>query len=98
MPEMGAIGAYLAALAIAVGLGLPLAVMLASQAQARAAAAAVESIARQPEAAGDIRFSLILGLALIESLVIYVLVAFFVLQGKLPGVEQVFELAKAAIK
>jgi ATP synthase subunit C. len=95
---MGAIGAYLAALAIAVGLGLPLAVMLASQAQARAAAAAVESIARQPEAAGDIRFSLILGLALIESLVIYVLVAFFVLQGKLPGVEQVFELAKTAIK
>jgi F-type H+-transporting ATPase subunit c len=39
-----------------------------------------------------------LGLALIESLVIYVLVAFFVLQGKLPGVEQVFELAKAVIK
>ncbi|MFA0761440.1 MAG: hypothetical protein HZLCBSQH_001548, partial [Candidatus Fervidibacterota bacterium] len=72
---MGAIGAYLAALAIAVGLGLPLAVMFASHAQARAAAAAVESIARQPEAAGDIRFSLILGLALIESLVIYVLVA-----------------------
>jgi len=51
-----------------------------------------------PEAAGDIRFSLILGLALIESLVIYVLVAFFVVQGKLPGVEQVLELAKAAIK
>jgi F-type H+-transporting ATPase subunit c len=95
---MGAIGAYLAALAIAAGLGLPLAVMLASQAQARAAAAAVESIARQPEATGDIRFSLILSLALIESLVIYVLVAFFVLQGKLPSVAQVFELAKIAIK
>ncbi|MER3502086.1 MAG: hypothetical protein IMHGJWDQ_001936 [Candidatus Fervidibacter sp.] len=95
---MGAIGAYLAALALAVGLGLPLAVMFASHAQARAAAAAVESIARQPEAAGDIRFSLILGLALIESLVIYVLVAFFVIQGKVPTVEQVLELAKAAIK
>lgn len=95
---MGAVGAYLAALALAVGLGLPLAVMFASHAQARAASAAVESIARQPEAAGDIRFSLILGLALIESLVIYVLVAFFVVQGKLPGVEQVLELAKAAIK
>ncbi len=69
---MGAVGAYLATLALAVGLGLPLAVAFASHAQARAASAAVESIARQPEAAGDIRFSLILGLALIESLVIYV--------------------------
>jgi F-type H+-transporting ATPase subunit c len=72
--------------------------MSAAQAQARAAAAAVESIARQPEAAGDIRFSLILGLAFIESLVIYVLVAFFIVQGRLPGVAQVLELAKAALK
>ncbi len=54
---MGAIGAYLAALALAVGLGLPLAVMFASHAQARAAAAAVESIARQPEATSASRSS-----------------------------------------
>ena len=39
---------------------------------------AAEGIARQPEAAGDIRGSLILGLALIEALTIYALVAFFV--------------------
>jgi ATP synthase subunit C. len=88
----------LGSLGVGGGLRLTAGGGVASQAQARAASAAVESIARQPEAAGDIRFSLILGLALIESLVIYVLVAFFVVQGKLPGVEQVLELAKAAIK
>jgi F-type H+-transporting ATPase subunit c len=34
----------------------------------------VSALARNPGAAGDIRFALILGLALIESLVIYALV------------------------
>jgi F-type H+-transporting ATPase subunit c len=77
---------YPAALALAVGLGLPIAVMLASTAQGRAAAAAVESIARQPEAASDIRSALLLALALIESLVIYCLLTFFLLMGKLPAV------------
>jgi F-type H+-transporting ATPase subunit c len=42
--------------------------------QSRAIAAAVSALARNPGAAGDIRFALILGLALIESLVIYALV------------------------
>jgi F-type H+-transporting ATPase subunit c len=42
--------------------------------QSRAIAAAVSALARNPRAAGDIRFALILGLALIESLVIYALV------------------------
>ena len=46
--------------------------------QGIATAKACEGIARQPEAAGDIRGSLILGLALIEALTIYALVAFFV--------------------
>ena len=42
--------------------------------QARATAAAVSAIARNPGAGGDIRLSLILGLAFIESLVIYALI------------------------
>jgi F-type H+-transporting ATPase subunit c len=46
--------------------------------QSRAIAAAVEGIARNPSAAGAIRLSMLIGLALIESLVIYALViAFF---------------------
>ncbi len=77
---------YAAALALAVGLGVPIAVMFASTAQGRATAAAVESIARQPEATGNIRATLLLGLALIESLVIYCLLMFILLMGKLPAI------------
>jgi len=39
---------------------------------------AVEGISRQPEAADNIRGALLLGLALIEALTIYALLAFFV--------------------
>ena len=47
--------------------------------QGRAIASSVEGIARNPSAAAAIRLSMIIGLALIESLVIYSLVlAFFV--------------------
>jgi VCBS repeat-containing protein len=77
--------AYFAALAIAVGLGVPLAVLTAGLAQARTAAAGLESIARQPEASGEIRISMILGLAFIESLVIYCLVMAILLWIKLPA-------------
>jgi F-type H+-transporting ATPase subunit c len=41
--------------------------------------AAVEAIARNPSAAGDIRANLLLGLVLIESLVIYVLLIALIL-------------------
>jgi F-type H+-transporting ATPase subunit c len=50
--------------------------------QGRAIAASVEGIARNPGAAGAIRLSMIIGLALIESLVIYSLVVAFILLGK----------------
>ena len=49
---------------------------------------AMEGIARQPQAAGDIQRGLIITLALIESLVIYALLTFFLLQahiGELVG-------------
>ncbi len=42
--------------------------------QSRAIAASVEGIARNPSAGGAIRTAMIIGLALIESLVIYALV------------------------
>jgi F-type H+-transporting ATPase subunit c len=45
--------------------------------QGRAIAASVEAIARNPSAAAAIRLSMIIGLALIESLVIYALVLAF---------------------
>ena len=70
---------YLVALAIAIGLGLPIAVIGGALAQGKAAAAALEGIARQPEAAGKIQTAMIIGLALIESLVIYALLIALIL-------------------
>lgn len=82
---------YFGLLALAVGLGLPIAVLSCGLGQGKAAAAAFESIARQPGSAGAIRSALIISLALIESLVIYALLMFFMLQGKLPATDQVLE-------
>jgi F-type H+-transporting ATPase subunit c len=42
----------------------------------------MEAIARQPEAAGDIRTSLILALAFMEALTIYGLLIAFMVLGK----------------
>ena len=50
--------------------------------QARAIAAAVEGIARNPSAAGPIRLAMIIGLALIESLVIYALIIAYLMHDK----------------
>lgn len=75
---------YLAVLAFGVTLGLPIAVIFASTAQGRATSTALEGIARQPESAPRIQTAMIIGLALIESLVIYALLMFFILQAKLP--------------
>ena len=50
--------------------------------QAKAAAAALDGMARNPGAAGQIQTAMIIALALIESLVIYGLLIAFFLQGK----------------
>jgi F-type H+-transporting ATPase subunit c len=83
---------YFAALAIAVGLGVPIGVIGAALGQGKAAAAALEGIARQPEAAGQLQMAMIIGLAFIESLVIYALLMFFMLQAKLPPTDQILKV------
>lgn len=50
--------------------------------QGKAIAAACDGIARNPGAAGAIRLAMIIGLALIESLVIYALIIAFIVQAK----------------
>lgn len=75
---------YLGLLGLGVAIGLPIAVIGAGLGQGKAAAAALEGIARQPEAAGKIQTVMIIALALIESLVIYALLMFFMLNNKLP--------------
>lgn len=64
---------------ITAGFALAFAAGLGALGQGRAVSAATEAIARNPGAAGDIRGSLILGLVLIESLVIYVLLISLIL-------------------
>ena len=61
-------------IAIAAGLGLGIAALGGALGQGRAAATALDGIARNPGAADKIRGPMILGLALIESLVIYALI------------------------
>ncbi|NOT79281.1 MAG: ATP synthase F0 subunit C [Bacteriovoracaceae bacterium] len=56
---------------------LGLAVYGGTQAQAKAAAVALEGIARNPAAADKIQTPMILGLALMESLVIFALISTF---------------------
>ena len=50
--------------------------------QGMAAGKAMDAIARQPEASGDIRTSLILSLAFMEALTIYGLLIAFMILGK----------------
>lgn len=69
-------------IALGAGLGIGLAALGGGIGQGRAAAGALEGIARNPGAAGQIRGPMILGLALIESLVIYALIIAFILSGK----------------
>ena len=61
------------------GFALAFAAAFGALAQGRSVSAAVESIARNPSAAGDLRGNLLLGLVLIESLVIYVLLISLIL-------------------
>ena len=85
---------YLPVLAFVTGFGLPVAVIFASTAQGKATTAALEAIGRQPEAAPRVQLALVIGLALIEALVIYSLLMFFLLLSKLPNVEDVLKLSQ----
>lgn len=72
-----------AGLAIAASFGLGIAAFGGALSQGRTAAAALEGIARNPGAQNKIFTPMILGLALIESLVIYALIIAFLIQGKI---------------
>jgi F-type H+-transporting ATPase subunit c len=81
-----------------IGLGICLAIGIAAlgggAGMGRAIAAALEGTARQPEAAGNLRTTLIIGAALIEALTIYALVIGILLLGKLPSADKAIEIFK----
>lgn len=69
-------------LGIAAALAVAIATIGPGIGQGIAASKAMEAIARQPEASGDIRTSLILALAFMEALTIYGLLIAFMILGK----------------
>ncbi len=70
-------------IALAAALAIAVSTIAPAISQGKTAAAAMEAIARQPEAAGDIRSTLILSLGLMEALTIYGLLIAFMLIGKI---------------
>lgn len=70
-------------IAIAAAMALAVSTIFPALAQGLTAKAAMESIARQPDAAKDIRSSLIVSLAMMEALTIYGLLIAFMLIAKI---------------
>jgi F-type H+-transporting ATPase subunit c len=71
------------AVAIAAGFGIAIAAFGGAIGQSRGVTAALEGIARNPAASGKITTPMIIGLALIESLVIYALLVSLLLVFKI---------------
>ena len=72
-----------AIIAIAAALAIAISTIFPALGQGRTAKAAMESIARQPDAARDIRSELIISMALMEALTIYGLLIAFILTTKI---------------
>ncbi|HEX4478379.1 MAG TPA: ATP synthase F0 subunit C [Polyangiaceae bacterium] len=70
--------------ALGAGLAIALAALGGALGQGKAAAAALEGISRNPGAAPRIQTPMILGLALIESLVLFAFAVSFLLYSKIP--------------
>ena len=71
--------------ALGAGIAIALAVLGGALGQGRAASSALEGIARNPGAAARIQTPMILGLALIESLVLFALVVALFILGVIAG-------------
>ena len=72
-----------AVIAIAAAIAIAVSTIFPSLSQGKTATAAMESIARQPDAAKDIRSALIISMALMEALTIYGLLIAFILTSKM---------------
>lgn len=72
-----------ALIAIAAALCIALSTIAPAIGQGMTASKAMDAIARQPEAAGDIRSTLILSMGLMEALTIYGLLIAFMLVAKI---------------
>ncbi|MDD6887633.1 MAG: ATP synthase F0 subunit C [Candidatus Aphodomorpha sp.] len=72
-----------AIIALAAAIAIAVSTIFPALGQGKTAKAAMESIARQPDAAKDIRSALIISMALMEALTIYGLLIAFILTSKI---------------
>jgi len=79
-------------IAVACGVGIGMASLGTGLGMGNAINAALQGTARNPEAGGKIMTTMIIGLALIESLCIYALVICFILVFKIPDLGSMHEL------
>ena len=93
MAAEGAVAVELAklfpAIVTAAGFGIAIAAVGTGLGQGMAIKGAVEGTARNPEASGKITVTMLIGLALIESLCIYALVVALIILFAFPGTEMV---------
>ncbi|MHB0856049.1 MAG: ATP synthase F0 subunit C [Anaerolineae bacterium] len=75
---------------ITAGLAITLGTAVPALAEGRAVVKALEGMARQPEAARDLRTTLLIAMALLESTAIYVLLVVLILIFANPLLEQLF--------
>ena len=73
IPDSGA-AFYFSMTVLAAGIGIAFATWVTGYAQGKAISSALEGIARQPEAAGDIRINMIISAALIEGVALFAVV------------------------
>ncbi len=84
MPELATFSTVSTVVAV---LGIAIGVLLPAFAMGRAISSALEALARQPEAERSIMRTLFIGLAMIESLAIYVLVVVLIVLFRNPLLE-----------
>jgi F-type H+-transporting ATPase subunit c len=75
---------------VCASLGIVLGTAIPALVEGRAVVKALESIARQPESAGDIRTTLLISMALLESTAIYVLLVLLILIFANPLIDRFF--------
>ncbi len=90
---MNDIAMIIVASTVAATLAIAIGVLLPAFAMGRAIAAALEALSRQPEAERAIMRTLFIGLAMIESLAIYVLVIVLIVLFRNPLLEYLAKLA-----
>lgn len=84
---MSDLSTFTLASTVAAILGITLGVMLPAIAMGRAVSSALDALSRQPEAERSIMRTLFIGLAMIESLAIYVLVIVLIVLFRNPLLE-----------